>query len=231
MAVFSALLLTSPPPGQASEAGGAFVKVDGRETLLRSVELFLNRDNIKQIQLVISPDGIEEAKRKFGAHLGFSGVKLIAGGPRWMDQIAAAGSAISVEASHVIIHDAARPVVPYSDIDSLMTAADKNPAVALAVPVRTTLMEMDEGGVPVAFHLPGNYMHLLTPQAYSKEKFAELVKTKTEIHPSQMTIVKGSSLNIRIGGPADAGMAKTMINMLPKPKMKAPSSPFEEAQW
>jgi len=26
-------------------------------------------------------------------------------------------------------------------------------------------------------------------------------------------------------------MVKTMLNMLPKPKIKPPSSPFEEAQW
>ena len=38
-------------------------------------------------------------------------------------------------------------------------------------------------------------------------------------------------LNIRLGGPGDAGMAKAMINMLPKSKVKPPSSPFEEAQW
>ena len=58
--------LTAAPPGQAAEAGGAFVKIDGREALLRSVELFLNRDNVKQIQLVVLPDMLEEAKRKFG---------------------------------------------------------------------------------------------------------------------------------------------------------------------
>jgi len=47
MAVFSVLLLTAAPPSQ--EAGGAFVKIDGRESLLRAVELFLNRENIKQM--------------------------------------------------------------------------------------------------------------------------------------------------------------------------------------
>src|SRR5439155_8857982 len=78
---FSVMLLTAAPPGHAAEAGGAYVKIDGREALLRSVELFLNRDNVKQIQLVFEPDAIEEAKRKFGGHLSFSGVKIVAGGP------------------------------------------------------------------------------------------------------------------------------------------------------
>src|SRR3982750_3508496 len=114
MAEFSVLLLTAAPPGLAGEAGGAYVKIDGREALLRSVELFLNRENVKQVQLAVLPDMLEEAKRKFGAHLGFSGVKLISGGPRWVDQIKAAGDKVSPDATHVIVHDAARPAVPFS---------------------------------------------------------------------------------------------------------------------
>src|SRR4051794_372756 len=170
-AVFSVVLLTAAPPGQATEAGGAFVKVDGRESLLRAVELFLNRDNVKQIQIVFLQDALEEAKRKFGGHLGFTGVKVLGGGPRWMDQIATAGEKISDEATHVIVHDAARPAVPYSDIDAIMEAVEKHPTVALATPLRTTLVETDEGGNAVGFHLPQAYMHLLTPQAFTKAKF------------------------------------------------------------
>jgi 2-C-methyl-D-erythritol 4-phosphate cytidylyltransferase len=231
MAVFSVLVLTAAPPGLAGEAGGAYVKIDGREALLRSVELFLNRDNVKQIQLAVLPDTLEEAKRKFGAHLGFSGVKLIAGGPKWVDQIKAAGEKIAAEATHVIVHDAARPAVPFSDIEALMEAAEKSDAVTLAAPLRTPLIELDEGGGPVSYHLPGSFMHLLTPQAYSKAKFAEMASGAKELHPSQVKILKGSSLNVRLGGPGDATLVKAMTNMLPKPKVKPLSSPFEEAQW
>jgi 2-C-methyl-D-erythritol 4-phosphate cytidylyltransferase len=234
MAIFSVLVLTASPPGQGGQGGelaGAFVKIDGREALLRSVELFLNRENIKQIQLAIWPEAMEEVKRKYGGHLGFSGVKLVSGGPRWMDQIAAAAGTVSGEATHVMVHDAARPAVPYSDIDAIMVAAESHAYAALAAPVRATLVETDEGGNPVATHSPQSYMQLMTPVVYSKEKFAEMAKTKMEIHPSQMMLVKGSPLNVRVGGAGDAGFVKAMTMMLPKPKMKALNSPFEEAQW
>jgi 2-C-methyl-D-erythritol 4-phosphate cytidylyltransferase len=230
MAVFSVVVLTAAPPGQAAEAGGAYVKIDGREALLRSVELFLNRDNVKQIQVVAQPDFLEEAKRKFGPHLSFGGVKLIGGGPKWMDQIAAGAKALNPEATHVIVHDAARPAVPYSDIDALMEAAEKHEAVGLVTPARTTLVEVDEGGNPLAYHLPTRYMHLLTPQAFSRVVFEEMARTEVEIHASRTHGVKGSPLNIRAGGPGEAGLVKAMLNMMPKPKMKA-SGPFDEAQW
>ena len=72
MANFSVLLLTAAPPGHGAEAGGPFVKIDGREALLRSTELFLNRPQIKQLQIVFTADCLEEHKRKFGGHLSFS---------------------------------------------------------------------------------------------------------------------------------------------------------------
>jgi 2-C-methyl-D-erythritol 4-phosphate cytidylyltransferase len=228
---FCVVILTTPPPGQLNEAGGAFMKVDGRECLLRSVELFLNRDNVKQILLVVDPERMEDVKARYGAHLSFSGVKLVKGGPRWLDQIAAAGPVVSPDATHVIVHDAARPAVPFSDIDAVMEASEKHDVVGLTTPVRATLVETAEGGNPLAYHLPNRYLQLLTPQCISKGKFAELTTKKQELHASTAHLVAGSALNVRVGTAADVSLAKTYINMLPKP-MKAPlSSPFEEAQW
>jgi 2-C-methyl-D-erythritol 4-phosphate cytidylyltransferase len=185
----------------------------------------------KHVQLVVPPEELEEAKRKYGAHLGFAGVKLVSGGPRWIEQAAAAAKNLAAEATHVILHDAARPIVPYSDIDALMDEVQKHAAVALTAPVRATLVEVDEGGNPMAFHLPGSFVQLLTPQAFSKAKFLEMAASGRELHPSAVTLVKGSPLNVRLGGAGDGGIAKAMLNMLPKPKTKAPSGPFEEAQW
>lgn len=231
MAEFSVLLLTAPPPGYGAEAGGAFVKIDGRESLLRSVELFLNRDNIKQIQLVFTADAMEEAKRKFGGHLGFSGVKIVTGGPGWMDQLAAGAEKLSSDASHVIIHDAARPAVAYSDIDAAMEAAGKNPAVVLTAALRASLIELDEADQPMALHGSTHFVQLLTPQIFSRQRLLDLAKTRQPPHASELHLVKGSPLNIRVNGGGDAALVKQMIHMLPRPKLKPPSSPFEEAQW
>jgi 2-C-methyl-D-erythritol 4-phosphate cytidylyltransferase/2-C-methyl-D-erythritol 2,4-cyclodiphosphate synthase len=230
MAVFSVVIVTAPPPGQNAEGGGAFVKIDGREALLRSVELFLNRDNVKQVVVVVCSDDMEEAKRKYGGHFGFSGVKMITGGPHWIDQLAAAAEKISPEATHVIVHDGARPAVPYYDIENGMEAAEKNAVVGLVASPRAALVELDEGGQPVGYRRADSVAMLLTPLFYARQKFVDMAKTKQETHASELTLVKGSPLNIRVSG-GDAGLLKAMLNMLPKPKVKPPSSPFEEAQW
>jgi 2-C-methyl-D-erythritol 4-phosphate cytidylyltransferase len=230
MAVFSVVLITAPPPGVNADAAGPFVKIDGRESLLRAVELFLNRETIKQIQVVFSPDGIEESKRKYGGHLSFSGVKVLTGGPKWNDQLAAAAEKVAPEATHVIVHDAARPAVAYSDIDALLEEAEKHPIVSLATPARSNLVEIDDGGNALAVHPATQYMSLLTPQAFAREKFIELAKARSDPHASQITLIKGSGLNLRCGD-GNVSLIKAMINLLPKPKIKGPLTPFEEAQW
>jgi 2-C-methyl-D-erythritol 4-phosphate cytidylyltransferase len=174
---------------------------------------------------------MEEAKRKYGGHLSFSGVKLVASGPRWHDQIAAGAEKIDESATHVILHDAARPAVAYGDIDAIIEAAAKHPAVALTAPLRSNIIELDEGHNPIAIHGSNRYVQLLTPMAFTKQKFQDLAKTKQDPHASELHLIKGTPLNVRVGGSGDAGLVNMMIKMLPKPKLKAPSSPFEEAQW
>jgi 2-C-methyl-D-erythritol 4-phosphate cytidylyltransferase len=228
---FSVLLLTAPPPGMGSEGNGAFVKIDGREAILRSAELFLNRENITQVQVVISPDGFEEAKRKFGGHFGFTGVKLLSGGPGWMKQVAAGAKALPPDATHIVVHDAARPAVSYADIDALLESAEKHPAVVMTAPLKSAIVELDEGGGALAFQPANRYAQLVTPQAFSRERFLKMAESQSEAHASEVSLLPGSALNVRIGTAGEAALLKSMIGMLPKPKVKPPSSPFEEAQW
>jgi 2-C-methyl-D-erythritol 4-phosphate cytidylyltransferase len=227
---FSVLVLTAVPPGLTNEGSGALVKLDGREVLLRSVELFVNRENIRQIQVGLSQENEEEIKRKCGGSLGFMGVKLVAAGRKWQEQIAAAAGKIAAEATHVLIHDASRPVTPFGDIDAILEASAGQAAVALAAAVRSTLVEVDEGGGAMAFHSPSSYMQLMTPWVLSRQRFLELAGGR-EVHPSEWKLVKGSPLNVRLGSAGDASLAKAMMNLLPKAKSRALSNPFEEAQW
>ncbi|MGA2232408.1 MAG: 2-C-methyl-D-erythritol 4-phosphate cytidylyltransferase, partial [Tepidisphaeraceae bacterium] len=222
--------LTAAPVGQTAATGGAMMKLDGRDVLLRSGELLLNRENLKQINVVIAPEAEEEVKRKLGGALGFMGVKLTVGGRKWSEQIAAALAKINPESTHVLVHDAARPLVPQGDVDAILEAAAKAAAVALTAPLRASLVELDEGGGALAVRAPGEFAQLLTPHVYSRQRFSELAAGR-DIHPTEFTLVKGSSLNIRLAGAGDGGLAKAMLNLMPKPKSKAPSNPFEEAQW
>jgi hypothetical protein len=38
-------------------------------------------------------------------------------------------------------------------------------------------------------------------------------------------------MNVRVNSAGDAALIKSLLMMLPKPKVRPPNSPFEEAQW
>src|SRR5437773_11323819 len=113
-----------------------------------------------------------------------------------------------------------------------MEMAEKTDVITLAAASLNPLIEVDDGGNALSIHPPSQYFQFLTPQVFSKSTFDKMASSKQEIHPSQLKIFKGASLNIRAGGgEAGPGLIKAMLNLLPKPKIKGPTSPFEEAQW
>ena len=229
-ATFGVIVFTAAPEADAAP-GGAYVKVDGREALLRSVELFVNRENVAAIVVGLSPNDADEAKRKFGSHLMILGFKAATGGPGLRDQLKACAEKLPAEVTHVIVHDAARPAVSPPDLEKLLVAAEKHPAVALVSPVRGTTVTLDEAG-QLSDARPGRSLrHLLYPQAYTRAIFDEWLAKGYDAILSRVEPRESSPLNVRVNGAADAGMLKAMLALLPKPAAKASSNPFEEAQW
>jgi 2-C-methyl-D-erythritol 4-phosphate cytidylyltransferase len=174
---------------------------------------------------------MEETRHRYGAHLGFSGIKLVAGGPHWADQLQAGLATIGKDATHVILHDAARPVVAFSDIDSLLESAAGHDAVGLSVAIDSPVIELDESNHPITGHPAGRFRRLLTPQCFTREAFTKMVDARQELDASAWMLIDGSPLNIRVSRPADAATARSFLNLLPKPKKAPLSNPFEEAQW
>jgi len=69
-------------------------KLDNRPLFLRSVEQFVNRDDVCQTILVVSRADEEQVKEKYGANLGFLGVQRATGGATRADSVAAGLAAV-----------------------------------------------------------------------------------------------------------------------------------------
>lgn len=226
MSKLAAIIVTAPPEGLRPD-GGAFVRIDGRESVLRAMEMFTNREGIVQTQLVIDSAEAEEIKRKVGSHLMFMGIKLTSAGATWFEQLAEAAKKLPDDATHVIVHDGARPAVPYTDLDTLIEKSAKHPAVALALPIAGQVLTFDAIPGP-AEATSRKIAQLLSPIVYDRATFKRVCEQMKQ--PNPLHVIEGSPLNVRCGS-SEASLVKAMIGLLPKPKMKAPSSPFEEAQW
>jgi hypothetical protein len=218
------ILPTAAPPGFSPDSA-AMTKIDGRESVLRCMEMYANRPGVAQIIVTINSADAEEIKRKIGSHLIFMGVKLVQAGAGWVEQLAAAQKVLKAEAKHVLVHDAGRPAVPYTDLDRLTALAGKHPAVALGRQVRGTFAKtkiVPGPAEPASFDIA----ETLGVTLYDRATFDTIAAGKA---PTKIELIDGSPLNARCGW-TDAGIVKALVSQLPKPKVKA-NSPFEEAQW
>lgn len=141
------LAVIIPAAGASSryaQAGGLRGKIDedlgGRPVLQRTVELFANVDCVNAIIVAGPNDGYDEFVLRHGDKLGLMGVKLCRGGKvhRW-ETVKAALELVPKDATHIAVHDAARPLTPPELIERILAAAEKHPAVIPALDVPDTI--------------------------------------------------------------------------------------------
>ncbi|MFI4897327.1 MAG: 2-C-methyl-D-erythritol 4-phosphate cytidylyltransferase, partial [Phycisphaerales bacterium JB059] len=130
-----------------NESGGASVlaprnKLDedlgGRPVLQRTVELFTKDHRVSSV-IVAGPHdeaAFGEFKLRHADRLTMLGASLVRGGEHHRyETVAAALAHVPENASHVAIHDAARPAASPELIDRVFETASRHDAVIPAVPV------------------------------------------------------------------------------------------------
>lgn len=133
-----------PAAGRSERFGEQSSKLDqdlgGRTVLLRTIEALARRDEIAKIIVAAPPDQIGAFRDRYGATLGFHGAVIVEGGviERW-ETVQRALEAVSDEATHIAVHDAARPGVSDVLLDRLFAAARDLDAVIPGVPIRGTV--------------------------------------------------------------------------------------------
>lgn len=114
----------------------------GRSVLQRAVELFTKDDRVRTI-IVAAPHDEKahaEFKLRYGDKLGLLGVTICRGGrTHRYETVAAALALLPDDATHVAVHDAARPCTPPELIERLLDAAARYPAVVPAIEVADAL--------------------------------------------------------------------------------------------
>ena len=221
-----------------------FVDIGGRAAFLRSVELFSNREDIKQILLAIPQEDEEIVKIRYGANLSLFNVKVLIGGATRFETVNKAIQLLKEDIELVAIHDAARCCVTAKWVDEVIKAAAKTGAAILACPVTATLKEIKDGLIVKNVDRNGLY-EAQTPQVFEikllKQSREKAPKTDIEkiTDDSQLvealghkvSIVETDSSNIKVTYPADAAIADAILKARPDPKKEGYIGPFYEAQW
>jgi 2-C-methyl-D-erythritol 4-phosphate cytidylyltransferase len=221
-----------------------FVDVAGRAAFIRSVELFANRDDVKQILLAISKEDEELVQIKWAANLQFFNVKTCIGGAERFETVEKALALVRDDIELVAVHDAVRCCVLPKWIDDCFAAAEKTGAAVLAAPLTATIKKIKDGSIVETIDRTNLY-ESQTPQVFSKDllkkayaNLKNLDKSKisddaqlVEALKAKVAIVETDSSNIKITYKTDIAIAEAILKSRPEPRPKGPAGPYIEAQW
>ena len=158
--------------GQGLRAGQPlpkqFAPWRGKPVLRHSVEA-LAAAGVTPI-IVAIPEGAEEIAK--AALAGIAGVRCITGGATRQASVRLGLEALAGDApSQVLIHDAARPILPRAVIDRLLAALEGHPGAIPVLPVVDSLCHADGEVMGAAAHREA-LRRVQTPQAF---RFADIL--------------------------------------------------------
>ena len=234
--------------GASSRFGGkrkkAFVDVAGRAVFLRSVELFSNREDVKQVLLGIAPEDEELVNVKWGPNLKFFGVEIFTGGAERFDTILKGLELVKDDIDIVAVHDACRCCVTEKIVEAAIAAAAESGAAIPACPVTATIKQVKDSTIAGTVDRSDLY-EAQTPQVFSAELLRRAYDNLDNLDKSsisddaqlvealghKVTIVESDSSNMKITRSSDTAIAEAIIKSRPKLTPDGPIGPYIEAQW
>ncbi|MFD9301609.1 2-C-methyl-D-erythritol 4-phosphate cytidylyltransferase [Streptomyces sp. NPDC060048] len=159
----------------------------GLPMLIHAVRAMARSRAVSLVVVVAPPADTGEVRRMLDEHAlpDRTEVLVVAGGRTRQESVRAGLDALPADITAVLVHDAARPLVPVDTVDSVVEAVrDGAPAVVPAMPLADTVKEVEPGrpGEPepvVATPVRARLRSVQTPQGFdvatllrAHEKFA-----------------------------------------------------------
>lgn len=221
-----------------------FATLDGRAVWLRTAEYFVNRPDVAECLLIISPDDEERFRTHYAANLAFMNVKLVHGGKERFDSVANALAKIAPAVEYIAVHDAVRPCITNEQIDAVFAAAKQHGSAILAARVNDTLKRVEGQFIKDTPSREGLW-YAQTPQVFRRDvleaAYARRESLGTAITDDaqlveamglKVAVVEGAATNIKITTRDDLHLAAAILKSRPEPKEKRPIHPFaDEEMW
>ncbi|HEY0981558.1 MULTISPECIES: 2-C-methyl-D-erythritol 4-phosphate cytidylyltransferase [unclassified Schlesneria] len=216
-----------------------FVELKGRPVWVRTAEQFVNRGDVVQTIIVVSPEDLESFKEKFRANLAFMDIEVVTGGAERADSVERGLARVRADVDFVAVHDAARPLIVKQWIDEVFAAAEKHDAAILANPVTSTLKRVGEDHSIQQTVSRAHLWAAQTPQVFRRQLLLDAYAQRGSYQPTDeaelverfgatVKVVPGSPLNLKITTQDDFHIAEHLLDALPKDKRIGFLHPFED---
>ena len=212
--------------GKSERMGGgvdkAFISLVDKPVVAWSLMAFEKCADIDRIVLVVRKEQLLASKAVVKM-FGISKVdKIVAGGTKRQESVAAGLAACDIDTRHVVVHDGARPLVTSELISEVVKAVKRVPAVTVGRPVVDTLKSCEKG-LTVTKTVPRERLwSVQTPQAFQMKELRAAYKAigKDEVTDDCMAveqngvsvrILENLKPNVKITVPEDLQVAAKLL--------------------
>lgn len=215
--------------GRGTRLGGdtpkQFLEVRGRSLVQRAVDAFVDSPHVQDVVVVLPGDVAARPQDVLDLP---DDVRVVPGGARRQDSVAAGFEAVPEACDVVVVHDAARPFVSGDLIARTVSAARAHGAAIVALPAQDTVKRgvPDGDSVRIVETIPREVIHLAqTPQAFRREILAAAIAlgkegtaatdeaALAEAAGYPVVLVEGDPHNIKVTTPADLPIAAAIAAM------------------
>lgn len=211
--------------GRGDRLGGdrpkAFAKLGGRVLLAESLERLEASEWVEAI-VVVAPAGWEEPSILLAEELGAGKVNAcVPGGETRADSVRAGLAEVPEEVALVLVHDAARPLLPEDVIERVVTAVgDGWDGAVPGLPLADTVKRTGEGGGIVETVDRSGLYAVQTPQAFAAEMLRGALSgggagtdcaAFVEAAGGRVRVVEGDRRLVKITTPSDLAFVESLL--------------------
>ena len=201
-----------------------------KPVLVHTLDAFEQTKSVDEIILVARAERVAELQ-ELVRHSQFRKVReVVAGGAQRQDSVRAGLERLRAEATHVAVHDAARPLVMPEQIERVFALAREHGAAALAEPITDTLKRADENRFVTGSVSREGLYAMQTPQIFSREllvaAYADVAAKNLSVTDevsavehlgAKVVLVPNTELNIKITYPRDLLLAQSALTRRASP--------------
>jgi 2-C-methyl-D-erythritol 4-phosphate cytidylyltransferase len=228
--------------GLAAPKKKPFQELNGRPVWLRALEPFVNRSDVVQRIVALSPEDMDWFKTKYRANLAFLDLELIEGGTERADTVERALARVRPDVEFVAVHDAARPLIASEWIDAVFQAAEQYGAAIPATPISSTLKLVAPDGRIVKTVPRDGLWAAQTPQVFRRQLLLDAFAQRGDFQPTDeaqlverlgqpVHVVECSPMNLKITSAEDLRLAQALVDHIPQPGIAKMLHPFEDERW
>lgn len=198
----------------------AFAKLGGRVLLAESLERLDRSDWVDSI-VIVAPEGWEEPAILLAEELSASkAVASVTGGATRADSVRAGLAEVPEEAVVVLVHDAARPVLPEEVIERVISALEGWDGAVPALPIADTVKRAGPEGAVMETIDRSDLYAVQTPQAFAVDVLRRALSGSgddtdcasfVEAAGGRVRLVEGDRRLVKITDAADLTFVESLL--------------------